>query len=81
MKDFIDFLKNHTVQKNILSAFGSLFVFILIIFLSLRVYTHHGQAITVPDFVGLNMDAVNKITHNEHPTYEICSLSELKSIL
>ncbi len=61
MKDFIDFLKNQAVQKNILFAFGSLCLFIIIIFLGLRVYTHHGQAITVPDFVGLNMDAVNKI--------------------
>src|SRR5208283_1588551 len=61
MKDLIDFLKNHTVQKHLLYAFGSLFVFIILIFLALRVYTRHGQAFSVPDFTGLSMDEVRKM--------------------
>lgn len=61
MRDLIDFFKNQNVQKHILFAFGSLCLFIILIFLGLRVYTRHGQAISVPDFVGLNMEDVNKI--------------------
>jgi beta-lactam-binding protein with PASTA domain len=62
MKDFIDFLKNRLVQKQILFAFIGLFVFVEIVFLSLRVYTRHGQALAVPDFYGMSIDEVGKIT-------------------
>jgi len=62
MKDFIDFLKNRTFHKHFISAFVGLIVFIFLIFLSLRVYTRHGQALSVPDFSGLSLEEASKIT-------------------
>lgn len=56
MKDLIAFFQNREVQKQILYFFGGLIAFILLIFLMLRVYTRHGQALSVPDFRGKKME-------------------------
>jgi eukaryotic-like serine/threonine-protein kinase len=61
MKDFIDFLKNRVVQKQILFAFIGLFLFVEIVFLALRVYTRHGQALAVPDFSRMSIEEVSKL--------------------
>jgi beta-lactam-binding protein with PASTA domain len=61
MKDFIDFLKNRSVQKNIIIAFIGLFLFIEIVFLALRIYTRHGQALAVPDFSGMSIEEASKV--------------------
>jgi beta-lactam-binding protein with PASTA domain len=71
MKEIINFFKNRTVQKHILLAFGGLFLFIELIFLALRVYTKHGQALSVPDFYGLNLDAVSRLADQTSLRYEI----------
>ncbi len=56
MKDLIAFFQNRDVQKQIIYFFGGLVAFIILIFLSLRVYTRHGQALSVPDFSGKKME-------------------------
>jgi beta-lactam-binding protein with PASTA domain len=56
MKDLIAFFQNREVQKQLLYFFGGLVGFILLIFLSLRVYTRHGQALSVPDFRGKKIE-------------------------
>lgn len=61
MRDFIDFLKNRSVQKRIILAFVGLFLFIELIFLTLRVYTRHGQALSVPDFNGKNLEEATSL--------------------
>jgi beta-lactam-binding protein with PASTA domain len=61
MKDLIDFFKNQTVQKHIIYAFGGLFILLILIFLALTVYTRHGQALSVPEFIGMSMDEARKI--------------------
>ena len=71
MKELINFFKNRTVQKNILYAVGGLFVFLELIFLGLRVYTRHGQALSVPDFSGLNLDEVSRLADQTSLRYEI----------
>ncbi len=37
------------------------FVFFLLVFLGLRIYTHHGKSFPVPDFKGLTIDRVDEI--------------------
>lgn len=71
MSELINFFKNRTVQKNILFAVGGLFIFIELIFLGLRVYTKHGQALSVPNFVGLKMEEVSKLADQTSLQYEI----------
>lgn len=71
MKELINFFKNRTVQKHILLAIGGLLVFIELIFLALRVYTRHGQALSVPDFYGLKLSEVSKLADETRLRYEI----------
>jgi Uncharacterized protein conserved in bacteria len=42
-----------------------------LIFLSIRLYTRHGQALTVPDFIGMKIDEVEKLADEKHLNYEI----------
>jgi eukaryotic-like serine/threonine-protein kinase len=61
MKEVVNFFKNRTVQKHLMYAFGGLFLLIILVFLSLRVYTRHGQALSVPDFSGLTLEGTSKM--------------------
>ncbi|MDY6799740.1 MAG: PASTA domain-containing protein [Bacteroidota bacterium] len=56
----LQFLKSKVFFKNLLYAILIGAGLILIIFLSLRIYTHHGQKISVPDFRGLTKEEVYK---------------------
>ncbi len=66
MKDLIAFFQNRTVQKHILYYLGGLIVFIILVFLSLRVYTRHGQALSVPDFRGKSMSEATNMADQKH---------------
>jgi beta-lactam-binding protein with PASTA domain len=71
MKDLINFFKNRTVQKNFLYAFVGLFVFLELIFLALRVYTRHGQALSVPDFSGLTLEEASRMADQKQLRFEV----------
>jgi eukaryotic-like serine/threonine-protein kinase len=71
MKELIDFFKNKTVQKHLLFAFGGLFIFINLVFLSLRVYTRHGQALSVPDFTGKNLEETSRMADEKRLRFEV----------
>lgn len=71
MRDFIDFLKNRSVQKKIIISIVGLFLFIELVFLALRVYTHHGQALSVPDFNGKNLEEASSLIDLNQLRYQI----------
>lgn len=71
MKDFIDFFKNKTVQKHILTAFGGLLIFLILIFLGLTVYTRHGQALSVPDFTNRSLQEAAQMADEKRLRLEI----------
>lgn len=60
MKEIINFFKHKTVLLNLVAAFGGLFLIFILTFLSLRVYTRHGEALTVPEFAGLSINEVTR---------------------
>jgi beta-lactam-binding protein with PASTA domain len=71
MQEFIKFFKNRTVQKQLLYAVAGLFIFLEVVFLALRVYTRHGQALTVPNFIGLGIDEVSRMADQKSLRFEI----------
>ncbi|HEY4785843.1 MAG TPA: PASTA domain-containing protein [Bacteroidales bacterium] len=71
MKELINFFKNRTVQKHLLLAFAGLFVIFELVFLALRVYTRHGQALSVPDFNGLKLEEVSRLADETRLRFEI----------
>ena len=60
----LHFLKSKTFFKNLLYAILIGVGLIAITFLFLRIYTHHGQKIPVPDFRGLTKEEVYKKAEN-----------------
>ena len=52
------FLKSKSFFKHLAYSIGGITVLLVLIFLILKLYTHHGQALNVPDFTGLTMEEV-----------------------
>jgi beta-lactam-binding protein with PASTA domain len=54
------FLTSKTFFKHLGFATGSVMLLLILTFLILKIYTHHGQALSVPDFTGLTLEEVHK---------------------
>ena len=54
------FLTSKDFFKHLLYAFGGITLMLMIIFLILKLYTHHGKSLSVPDFTGLTLEEVHK---------------------
>ena len=71
MQGFINFFKNRTVHKHFLYALGGLFIFLELVFLGLRIYTRHGQALSVPNFYGLTLEEVSRAADQKRLRFEV----------
>ncbi|HDR68500.1 MAG TPA: PASTA domain-containing protein [Bacteroidaceae bacterium] len=69
--DFLKFLISGVFLKNLLLVILISIIILLSILLWLRIYTHHGQAITVPDLSGLTIEEVMDVTNSRDLRYEI----------
>ncbi len=69
--DKIKYLATETFLKHILIAVVSLVLLIWLVFLSLKWYTHHGQAYSVPDLRGLSLEEVAEIADEKDLRFEI----------
>ncbi len=65
------FLKSKTFGKHLLIAVVGGIVFIWLIFFGLKLYTHHGQALLVPDFTGLNEEEAAELAEDKDMQIEI----------
>lgn len=68
---FLRFLTSKLFLKNLLYAIAGFWVLILLVFGGLNVYTHHGEALSVPDFTGLTIPEVEKIVKKNKLRYKI----------
>jgi beta-lactam-binding protein with PASTA domain len=69
--DFLRFLLSKKFFSHLGIAIGVGIILILAVLLWLRIYTHHGQAITVPDLTALTTDEVGDVTTSRHLRYEV----------
>ncbi len=65
------FLTSKTFLKHLLYAIGGVVVLLLLTFLILRIYTHHGQALTVPGFAGLTLEESQKLAKKKKLRVEV----------
>ena len=69
--DFLRFL----ITKKFLRHLGLAAALVIILLLGtlvwLKIYTHHGQAITVPNLAGLTVDEVEDVTSSRRLRYEV----------
>jgi len=69
--EFLRFLLTKQFLRHLGLAVAISLVLILGTMLSLRVYTHHGKTIIVPDLTGLTMDEVGDVTSSRHLRFEV----------
>jgi len=69
--NFLNFLISKTFLRNLLVAAAILIILFAGTLIWLRVYTHHGQAITVPDLTGLSQEEVQLILDSKNLRYEV----------
>ena len=59
--EFLKFLVSRRFFKNLFLAIVITFVVVTAIFLALRIYTRHGQALAVPDLTGMTLEETDSI--------------------
>ena len=69
--NFLNFLISKTFLRNLLIAAAIIIILFAGTLIWLRVYTHHGQAITVPDLTGLSQEEVKLILDSKNLRYEV----------
>jgi eukaryotic-like serine/threonine-protein kinase len=69
--EFIKFLKSKLFLTHLAYAIGGTIVFVLLVSILLRWYTHHGEAFSVPDFQEMTMQEVERVTKARDLRYEI----------
>jgi beta-lactam-binding protein with PASTA domain len=69
--DFLRFLITKIFLKHLLLAFSIAVIVLLAILVWLKIYTHHGQAITVPNLTGLTIAEVDDVTSSRRLNFEV----------
>lgn len=68
---FVRFIFTKVFLKHFIISIAVSVVLILLLLLGLRIYTHHGQTIIVPDLKGLTVSQINSILTQSDLSYEI----------
>ncbi len=70
-KDLIKFLVSKHFFKNLAIAIGIAFGIFVLLFISLRIYTHHGEALSVPDLFGYTLEEADSVIIDRMMTYKV----------
>jgi eukaryotic-like serine/threonine-protein kinase len=68
---FLKFLISKVFLKHLLYAVAGFWIFILLVFGALNVYTHHAEALTVPDFTGLTIPEIQDVMQKKKLRYKV----------
>ena len=71
MNSLIEYLKSRIFLKNIVLILSFFTILLIGLMIFLRIYTHHGQAIAVPDFSDYSVQDAQKILKSRHLDYEL----------
>lgn len=69
--DFLRFLISKTFLKHLLLAVAISIVLLLIVLVWLKIYTHHGQRISVPNLTGLTVNEVGDVVSSRKLNYRV----------
>lgn len=78
--EFLRFIFSKVFAKNLLIAIAIGLFMVIVTLIFLRIYTHHGQAITVPDLTGLTEEEVAVIVAARKLRYEVADSIFYKDI-
>jgi beta-lactam-binding protein with PASTA domain len=69
--DFFKFLISKTFLRHLLLAVAIAVIILLITLVWLKIYTHHGQAISVPNLTGLTLDEADDVVSSRKLNIEV----------
>ncbi len=69
--DFLKFLISKKFFRHLGLAVAIAIILLLAVLVWLRIYTHHGKTILVPDLAGLTLDEVGDVTSSRNLRFEI----------
>jgi len=69
--NFLRFIFSRVFLKHLAIAIAITFLFACIVFLSLRIFTRHGQALSVPNITGLSIDEADSILTERKLRFQI----------
>ena len=69
--DFLRFLISKQFLKHFVLAIAILLILLLTTLVWLKIYTHHGQSISVPNLTGLTEDEVHDVVSSRKLNYEV----------
>lgn len=69
--DFLRFLISKQFFKHLLLAIAIMLLLLLITLVWLKIYTHHGQSISVPNLTGLTEEEVHDVVSSRKLNYEV----------
>lgn len=69
--DFLKFLISKTFLRHLALAAAISVVILLVILVWMKIYTHHGRTITVPNLTGLTQDEVDDVVSSRRLNYEV----------
>ncbi len=69
--DFLKFLISKLFWKNLALAVLIIFVAFVFMFIFLRIYTRHGQALSVPNLRGLSIEEAKEVLTRKKLTLQI----------
>jgi len=67
----IEFFKSRIFIRNIIAIVLSLLIMFFLVLQALKIFTHHGESLTVPDFKGYTIQEVEKICKEKKLRYLI----------
>lgn len=59
-------IKNNILVRNILVAIGLLILLLVVVLSFLKLYTRHGESLTVPDLTGLTLEEAEDVLHKKN---------------
>ncbi|MBI4930134.1 MAG: PASTA domain-containing protein [Bacteroidetes bacterium] len=71
MKDILLFLRSKRFRIHFIISLAVGFLILWVSFKSLGSFTHHGELITVPDFLNVKIDELDKFISDKHLRYEV----------
>jgi len=71
MRKIIDFIKYNFYLRNLAKVIVVAILLILMVNIYLRIYTHHGQALSVPDLKGYSVEEAGEILKKKKLKFEV----------
>lgn len=78
---FLKFLISKVFIKNIAIAFGAIALLLITTFITLSIYTHHGESFAVPDLRGLNEEQFSELIKEKDLRYNIIDSVHIKDFM